>query len=136
MTIIVYRKYNCSIEAVNLKGKTLICDSLQSTTGDFTSITGSKTSSSVHIIDSSELPILAYTTYCGTLEFFISTPTGSSNQVVMCCVNKTLTSHTITTYQTIGTLTGTTITIVNGSIQVSPIVNTVLFWKFTGSGIY
>lgn len=136
MSTIFYRKYNCSIEAPNFKGLSFRGNNFESSSGLIVFQTGTDSvTGTTHSITSNLLPILNYSTFCGTLDFYITTPTGDQNHVAMSCVNKTLTSHTIKVYQTIGNVNGLVISFVSPNYRVVTTNNTTLQWKFSGTGI-
>lgn len=136
MSTIFYRKYNCSIEAPNFKGLSFRGNKFESSSGLTLFQAGTDSANTTtHLITPQLLPILDYKTYCGTLDFYITTTTGNKNHVAMSCVNKTLTTNTITVYQTVGDVTGLVISFVSPNYRVVTTDSTVLQWKFSGVGL-
>ena len=136
MSSIFYRKYNCSIEAPNFKGLSFNGDKFTASSGLTLVQAGTDSATTTtHLITPQLLSILDYRTFCGTLDFYISTTTGDKNHVAMACVNKTLTTNTITVYQTVGNVTGLTISFVSPNYRVVTTESTTLKWKFSGTGI-
>ncbi len=135
MKNIFYRKYNCSIEAPHFKGQSIITDTITST-GSIIQMTGSDPlDTGAHSITAKLFPMINYTTFCGTLDLYLTTLNGSKNHVIMCVLNKTLTTNTIITYQSIGNLTNPFAEINGKNYAVYTGDVTLLKWKFSGYGI-
>ena len=128
MQSIFYRKYNCSIEAPNFKGKSITSPSSQviQTTGTDNVFTV------IHRISTSNCSFLSKPTFTGTLTIYLYDNLNLYSHVVMAVVNKTYTSNSITVYQKVGNLSSVTVVASNNVYTVNTSVETNLHWSYVG----
>lgn len=136
-----YRFYECNLEAPYMKARTFTADELQVASllasgltikpGNVLMYSGSSALGTTHTITSSELPLLANRSMCGTLNLFLNNTPYTS--VVMAAVAKTNGALVQTQlYQNIGNMTSVALTISGNNIVLTTSPEVRCQWIFMG----